>query len=863
MEEGSTIIVGSNGHGIVNIDLETCIFESCYKMWHGIVLEKETILKAYNDCIFRDADNAIRSKAESYFYLNRCSFVDNIIGISSSLDEGEVEGNFYIHDCVFKFAGPLKGRFFPQKPNPFYQHPFGTHPKAGIYMANRHGIIGSNQANKNTFFDLNNGIVLLNSAMRIYNASFESIHSDGFFLDDYMGSAIYANDNPSPTSNTINELYVDGINFFGGISYPLVTMKDCYYGIYSDNAQSIINTCKMENMGYGVFTKGLINLKKSWIGKCYIEAKYCGIDYLLNPGALSLVATKNTIYTTHSKAKCIKAEETVWGNTLLDITENQLFDMGKGGIEVAFFKYSIVKDNNITAYGTLNPDFSGITMKNCNHASVACNNIMGGGKNAANTNNHGIHFIATSESNMDCNTVDNTTKGVGFYGSCGSTYMRDNKMWNHNIGLFVHSTGVTEPHHYKGNQWNGTFTATDYGARNDNFIAAMSTLVDFTVDNNGQPQYLPSLDPSTPANWFQNIPGQNYSCTQDICDPKKNQSLQNPSLAVELAIADGSYVTTEFTAESIDLAKQFLYTKLDKDAALRAQYPSFQSFYAAHQNTSIANLHNADASIESITQYNAYFTTVIKTADSLISLLNDSLQQLDSLKNLTSSNDSLLDSAFVNIRTQINTVQNLIQQAFTLRESQITTQVNTAIAENALIQSAKLVEQNEKQINSVYLETVAQKNYVLNTTQAVSVLAVAEQCPYSGGSAVYRARVLYQLVDKEKEYNDFATCIAQGYLRKAKTETKEEEQLTNEDIKFGLAPNPSKDAVSVYYESINNQALSIEIRNSTGKIINEMLLPADKTVYSINTSNYANGVYYVKIATLSSQSRILKLVIVK
>lgn len=576
-------------------------------------------------------------------------------------------------------------------------------------MNNRHGIIGSNVYNKNSFFDLNNGIILKNSGIHIYNANFESIHSDGFFTDDYMGSAIYADDNSTPTINTLNPLYVDGINFIGGYSYPLVTMKNCDYGVYANNAQSIINTVKMENMSTGVFTKGLINLKKSWIGNCYIEGNAVGINYLLNPGALSLVASKNTIYSTTSKAKCITAGETAWGNTELEIADNQLFDMGKAGIEVSFFKFPIVKDNTITAYSTLNPEFSGITMSNCNHASVACNNILGGGKNASNSNNHGIRFIETSESNLDCNTIDNTTKGIGFYGSCGSTYMRDNKMRNHNIGLFVHSTGVTEPHAYKGNQWLGSFMAPDYGARNDNTSLALGGANNFTVDDTGQPQYLPSLDPLTPATWFQNISGQNYSCSSVICDPKKNQSAQNSSLSVELAIADGSYVTSEFTSESIDLAKQYLYSKLQKEAALRAQFPSFQAFYTAHQNTSIENLQNTETSIESITQYTSYFTTVIKTADSLLNSLNDSLYKLDSLNTSLSAADSLIDSAIIVIKTQISTLQNVIQQAYIARESQVSAQVNTAIAENSLIQSNKLVEQNEKQVNSVYLETVAQK----------------------------------------------------------------------------------------------------------------------------------------------------------
>ncbi len=857
MEQGARIIVSKNGNGAnVDLDLTDCTFEACHYMWQGITLQEDVKVASYGKCLFKDAKWAIKSNSGSDFYLNNCDFTDNTYGISAIVENQLPEGNFSITECNFNFSGAFKAGY------PI-QIPIGTHPTAGIYMENRHGIIGSNKYSANTFFDLNTGIQLINSTIQIYNANFEAIHTDGTFTDEYMGSAIYTNDEIGVSLNTFNPLLVDGTHFIGGISYPLVTFKDCDFGVYAKNAQTIIYNCKMENMITGFLAKGLTNLKKAYIGNSYIEANVVGIDYLLNPGALSLVANKNTIYSTHSKARCIVAEETVMGNTALEIYENTLFNLGKEAVDVKFFRLPVVKDNTIQAYGALNPDFCGISINNCNKANVACNYVLGGGKNAANMNNHGIRFTETTESFMDCNTVDNTTKGIGFYGGCTSSYMRDNKIWNHSIGLFVHSTGVTEPHTFKGNQWLGSLLPPDYGARNDNTAAAGSNQNNFIVYNGAGIQYLPSLEPSTPASWFQNIFGTNYSCTADICDPKKNQINQNSNLQVEQSIADGTYITEEFTDESLELAKQYLFNKLQNDSFLLYQDSSFQAFFTAQLSTTINTIQQVKTQVESLNEYDVYFTTVIKTADSLLDQLNDSLLLLDSLRQLTILNDSILDFYYASVRTHINNVQNTVKQAMQMHELQHAGVANAAQSINTIINSSKLIEQNEKVIATIYLETVAIGIYNLNTNQAAQVLAIAQQCPYAGGPAVYKARILYQLVAPNSDYNDLVACISQGYLRKANSKVKYYKANSEDVFKLGITPNPAINEVVVYFESSFSRDNNLEILNTKGELIQKITLPSNKENCTINTSNYKNGIYYVKFHSDNMPTRIIKLVIIK
>lgn len=856
MEQGAHIIVSKNGNGAnVDVDLTDCTFEACHYMWQGITLQEDVKVSSYGKCVFKDATWAINSHSGSDFYLNKCDFTNNIFGISAVIETPFPEGNFTITHCNFNFSGALKASYPTQIP-------IGTHPTAGIYMENRHGIIGSNKYSANTFFDLNTGIQLINSTIQIYNANFEAIHTDGTFTDEYMGSAIYTNDEIGVSLNTFNPLLVDGTHFIGGISYPLVTFKDCDFGVYAKNAQTIIYNCKMENMITGFLAKGLTNLKKAYIGNSYIEANGVGIDYLLNPGALSLVANKNTIYSTHSKARCIAAEEAQLGNTQLEITENHLFNSGKTGVEVTYFELPVIKDNNISAYGPLNPDFIGINLSNCNKAAVACNNVLGGGKNAANVNNHGIRFNATSESEMDCNTVNQTTKGIGFYGPCGSTKMRDNKILNHNIGLFVNSTGNTGAQFYNGNQWLIQTSGPDYGAKNDNSNSVIND--PFDVDNSGgQFQYLPSIDPSTLPGWFNNFPGTNYTCSAVQCDSKKVVSNISSGLSLEMDIADGTYNTAEYNNESTDLARLYLYNKLNKDSALRVQFSAFQLFYNAYQNTNISNLQSTRNNIESLNQYSGYFATVIKTADSILTYSTDSLQLLDSLRGTATLSDSVIDGLSLKILTKITTVQNLVQQAIAMQETRQGLIIDAALLSNNLIQSSNLVEQNHQIINKIYLQTIAKGIYTFTSGQVDSIIAVAEQCPYSGGSAVYRARVMYRLANPTMEYNDFASCLSEGYFRKAATQNLEKEFAISDTKIFGMAPNPASEEVLIYFENKNHQNAILEIQNCLGEKIGEQALTYHQNKHVLNTSTYKNGLYYVRISSPEYNTPVQKLVILK
>ncbi|MCB0849673.1 MAG: hypothetical protein KDC20_07975, partial [Bacteroidetes bacterium] len=61
----------------------------------------------------------------------------------------------------------------------------------------------------------------------------------------------------------------------------------------------------------------------------------------------------------------------------------------------------------------------------------------------------------------------------------------------------------------------------------------------------------------------------------------------------------------------------------------------------------------------------------------------------------------------------------------------------------------------QKMINEIYLSTVAKDVLEFTNDQIQDLYAIASQCPLAGGQAVYRARSLYALADKNTFFNNF------------------------------------------------------------------------------------------------------------
>jgi hypothetical protein len=157
-----------------------------------------------------------------------------------------------------------------------------------------------------------------------------------------------------------------------------------------------------------------------------------------------------------------------------------------------------------------------------------------------------------------------------------------------------------------------------------------------------------------------------------------------------------------------------------------------------------------------------------------------------------------------------------------------------AIIINSSITPDNLSESNLQLFNDIFLETWAEYNFELDATQISTLEFIAYQNPYSGGDAVYSARVMLGL-----DIADFSTNVYERRSGKV-----HEEQLWAEGL---IVPNPNSGKMSYIYSSGLSDDAELQIFSSRGLLIKSYNLKSNSTSIEIDLSDQANGFYVYRV----------------
>jgi Secretion system C-terminal sorting domain len=162
----------------------------------------------------------------------------------------------------------------------------------------------------------------------------------------------------------------------------------------------------------------------------------------------------------------------------------------------------------------------------------------------------------------------------------------------------------------------------------------------------------------------------------------------------------------------------------------------------------------------------------------------------------------------------------------------------------------------------------------------VQINTLSNTCPYSGGTAVYKARTLNALYHPNAQYNDKVLCVPQGLNKNSSNNFNslldldtldeanllKEQNVTNylnqiiidapiikQDININksdailaplLTPNPSNGSITIIYNSAVNGQL--HIYNMQGQLIENMYLQAGNNRIETQLQNIVSGIYNYK-----------------
>lgn len=160
-------------------------------------------------------------------------------------------------------------------------------------------------------------------------------------------------------------------------------------------------------------------------------------------------------------------------------------------------------------------------------------------------------------------------------------------------------------------------------------------------------------------------------------------------------------------------------------------------------------------------------------------------------------------------------------------------------AANAAIATSKLIEENEKQVNEIYLAVFGKEADGFTDAQRTVLYDIASQCPMLGGNAVYKARSMYRFVDDSTYFDDQLLCLTHGIIVKSLRQ--------QEAAIVGVVPNPAKDqATLMLSEQLNAPAVFV-IFNSMGSEMMRFGLPVETMQYEFSTGALSPALYHYQV----------------
>lgn len=164
-----------------------------------------------------------------------------------------------------------------------------------------------------------------------------------------------------------------------------------------------------------------------------------------------------------------------------------------------------------------------------------------------------------------------------------------------------------------------------------------------------------------------------------------------------------------------------------------------------------------------------------------------------------------------------------------------------AAYKNSAVLPAELPETNQKLMNEMVMDYANNGQATVNANYA-ALLAIAQQCPYAGGPAVYNARAMLELVNDTLEYYDDAVCLQSGIYR-----IMQESMTVTPVFDFKLIPNPASQQVTVELNFTNEEAVKFEIRNVLGGLVKEVSIDKGVRTIVFSVNQFEQGIYFVRV----------------
>ncbi|RME00058.1 MAG: T9SS C-terminal target domain-containing protein, partial [Bacteroidetes bacterium] len=362
----------------------------------------------------------------------------------------------------------------------------------------------------------------------------------------------------------------------------------------------------------------------------------------------------------------------------------------------------------------------------------------------------------------------------------------------------------------------------------------------------------PENPESASPTWFKEESRSEYQCDSG-CDVWLTED--PPIRELDEKIAGGEVDPGVHSAPMIWMLERNLYRKLYNDPSLIQSGSVIDSFYSAKAGTTMAQLVEAETAIHDLYELDAGTVTQLETYRTQLVSSMEEVMNIDSLLQTASGQDSL--DLLVQRASAAQAIDSLSQLNTALVNSILQNRSNAAdavIAQNDAIVTSYIWESNEKTVNDILLNTLV-KGLLPDSVQINTLGGIARQCPYEGGTAVFRARAILEGLTGEA-FDDEVLCAEgqQGLVMPPGVNT----------IPFKTIvayPNPAHNVVTVRFAHKIDQGQQMALLSPLGQTLQVYDLPEGDIQFNMDISGMPQGIYYLKLFGNCQQTEIIKLVI--
>lgn len=873
---GAQIIIQS-GYSLT-IDSLTTI-SGCDSMWNRILMQEESRFFMFNNSTIADANAGLEMADYCNVQIDKSSIVNCVKSVL--LPPHPSSGTYSLQE--FSITSSRFGLFNTFKPDYSGQPLHGNKPNIGIELNDLVASIGSLSSDSNWIYNCNIGLLGFRAHLTIQNTYFSQIKKDVFYQNHIGGTAqVILGDSSQRIASSLDVNPLASQSF--GVQYS-------DRAVYSEYASLEVAGCKMNNLVRGIEASQCPTMKKTMIVSNEIYANQYGVYLHDNLGAkLMYVADNKIIVHGDRNSIAVFLDESTSKNTsnykIEYNTDIRIID-GSQGILARNLGVADISCNTINQIGAgVPPPLSnGIQLSGCNKVLVKSNNIYSTYSNTLGIT-RGVAVDVSTNSTVTCNYLFNQYYGVYFGGICGGTDFRGNTMHLNFEGLHLNSNAEIGLQINTGNEFIGNFDTTSLanfnGAYNENngFSGLQASRIDVHVNmgtqNSPNEFYFPKIPISnfsfnTPVgapyfsngtspsqtDWFVRIAGTPFLCPDYCISNITSNIVNNNDFTYEELIAMDSTQTVDFDPESRSMSNQYLYEKLQENDSLLQSDTLYLTFAASHASTCIGRLHEV-GQLVSTAIYDSVYSSFMLQVDSIINIKLDSIELLDSLTFV----DHLTDYSMQ--RESLLSSFEFYSQLFSTLENQKQVLVSNfniqARAINSVITPQETPELNQVLVNEALLDLEV-NGAITVSLHSANMFAVAQQCPYSGGAAVYQARwYVKKYINDSIDYDDKTTCLTQGIYRITSNASP---STSIENFDFSIAPNPNNGVFELKFSSEIKSTAKIEILNSFHQVVDVMNLPIGSNFYSIELEKLKAGVYFAQFSQLPHIRITKKMVLIK